>query len=494
MESPPKPETSNEPSGVTSQLCQWIEALTLKDIPVEIQERAKYLILDGLACGLNGAHVPWSEQAVKVMVEFEGPGDHPLFGWDVNVGPLNAALLNGAFIQACELDDFHSAAPLHSCAVILPALFAAAQSRKRCTNCRSENAHFAVNGATFLLACIVGFEVGPRAGHALNGTEILQRGWHCGTIFGHPAAAAATSKLLGAPSGQIESAIGIACTQACGLMSAQYEGMIKRMQHGFAARNGLFAARLASSGYVGIHKVFERPYGGFLATFSQGSARDPQYQESEVVKDLGRHWHTREIRTKMHACVGGAHGLVEAIALLQHKEPEKMGDLRRIAHIKIRLSHPMFVHGGWKAERPITATGAQMNAGYICAVQLVDKQVLLGQFADSKLDRDEVWDLVPKIDCEHGPEFDHVVRGCGTHVVIKFGDGSSLEEVIDQPRGFDPPLSNEELLGKWRKLTENLVDHERRDAIEKYVLELDQVDDVGKLSAALSGSVANPLE
>ncbi|KAL8788549.1 MAG: hypothetical protein Q9213_001622 [Squamulea squamosa] len=494
MASPSKLETPNEPNGVTTQLCQWIEALTLKDVPPEIQERAKYLILDGLACGLSGAHVPWSEQAVKAMMDFEDPGQHALFGWDLKVAPLTAALLNGTFIQACELDDFHSAAPIHSCAVILPALFAAAQSQKRCVNCRSENPHFAVNGATFLLACIVGFEVGPRVGHALNGAEVLQRGWHCGPVFGHPAAAAATSKLLGAPSTQIEDAIGIACTQACGLMSARYEGMIKRMQHAFAARNGLFAARLARSGYVGIRKVFERPYGGFLAMFSQGSAKDPPYRESEVVKDLGGSWHTSEIRTKMHACVGGAHGLIEAIASLQQREPEKMADVSRIAHINIRLSHPVFAHEGWKAERPITATGAQMNTGYICAVQLVDRQVLLEQFADTKLDRDEVWNLASKIDCEHGPEFDHVVRGCGAHVVIQFEDGASLEETIDQPRGFDPPLPNEELFQKWRKLTANLIDHERRDAIEKYVLGLDKVDDVGKLSAALSGPVANPLE
>ena len=108
---------------------------------------------------------------------------------------------------------------------------------------------------------------------------MLQLGWHCGPIFGHPAAAAAASKLFNASSFQIEDAIGIACTQSCGLMSAQYEGMIKRMQHAFAARYGLFGALLPRSGYFGIRKVFERPYGGYLSMFSQGSAKTPKYQE-----------------------------------------------------------------------------------------------------------------------------------------------------------------------------------------------------------------------
>ena len=402
---------------------------------------------------------------------------------------MAAALLNGTFIQACELDDFHSVAPLHSCAVLLPALFAAAQCQKS-----AKKGARTVDGASFLVSCIVGFEVGPRAGHALNGSEVLQLGWHCGPVFGHPAAAAAASKLFKISALQIEDAIGIACTQSCGLMSAQYEGMIKRMQHAFAARNGLFGALLARSGYVGIRKVFERPYGGYLSMFSQGSAKDPKYQEQEIVKGLGEFWHTNAFRTKMHACVGGAHGLIEGIAALQQREPEKMSDLGSISHINIRLSHPVYAHDGWKAERPLTATGGQMNAGYICAVQLVDKQVLLAQFANSQLDRDEIWSLVPKIDCEHGPEFDFPSRGCGAHILVRFSDGSILEEIIDQPRGFDPPISNDEIYAKWRKLTDEIVDHDRRDTIEECILGLENLEDVGEIASAMNGMVANPLK
>jgi 2-methylcitrate dehydratase PrpD len=44
----------------------------------------------------------------------------------------------------------------------------------------------------------------------------------------------------------------MAAAQCCGLMSAQLESMVKRMQHGFASRDGLTAAALAASGYVGI--------------------------------------------------------------------------------------------------------------------------------------------------------------------------------------------------------------------------------------------------
>ena len=398
-------------------------------------------------------------------------------------------MLNSAFIQACELDDFHSVAPLHSASILLPTLFAAAE----CESSRPTGAS-TVDGSSFLLALLVGLEVGPRAGMALNGGEVLAMGWHCGPIFGHPAASAAASKLFHLDPSATEDAIGMACTQSCGLMAAQYEGSVKRMQHGFASRNGLFGALLARSGYKGIKKIFERPYGGYLSMFTMGSEREPRYEETEVVKDLGTYWHTNGYRTKLYACVGGAHGLIEAITNLQAKHPKRMDDLSALTSMTIRLSKPVYAHCGWPpSERPMSATGSQMSCAYIAAVQLVERQVLLAQFATRALDSDDVWRLVPLISCEHDPDFDTPKRGCGAHIRMEFADGEVFEEVVDQPRGFDPPLTNEAIREKWRELTDGVVDGKRRDEIEKAVLGLEGLGEVGELIRLLAGEVRNPL-
>ncbi len=39
-------------------------------------------------------------------------------------------------------------------------------------------------GRQFLLALILGYEVGTRIGLALHGPEMLSRGWHSGVVFG----------------------------------------------------------------------------------------------------------------------------------------------------------------------------------------------------------------------------------------------------------------------------------------------------------------------
>lgn len=71
-----------DPDGQTGRLCNWVSNVTLEDIPTDVRTRAKYLILDGIACALVGAHLPWSEKAANAILEMEPPGDCIIFGWD----------------------------------------------------------------------------------------------------------------------------------------------------------------------------------------------------------------------------------------------------------------------------------------------------------------------------------------------------------------------------------------------------------------------------
>ena len=370
--------------------------------------------------------------------------------------------------------------------MVLPAIFAASEAEK---NNHKGNMK-AVSGSRFLLAAIAGFETGPRAGGALYGKDMLSRGWHSGPVFGCPASAAAASKLFELPASDIESAIGIACTQAGGLMSAQYEGMVKRMQHAFAARNGLLGSLLARSGYGGIKKVFERPYGGFLAMFSAGNGRTPPYKLEEVTDQLGQLWHTNLIRIKLYACVGGCHGQIEVLQKMQQAHPDRFArnKLKNIQEITVYLSEAIFAHDGWVPERPITATGGQMSAPYIGAVQLVDSQVLAEQFEEDRLDRDEVWELTRKTTCHHSTEFDQPNQLSGARVIVRFYDGLTIEGSTPWPKGFNPILDNADILNKFRGLADPIVGEKRRAQIEKKVLELDQLEDVEELLDLLAAT------
>ncbi|KAI1799496.1 putative immune-responsive protein [Daldinia bambusicola] len=481
------------PEGPTRRLCTWVERLKYHDIPEEIITRAKYLILDGLACGLVGAHLPSSEKAAAAVLDLEVvEGSASVFGWERKVGPLSAALLNGTFIQGFELDDWHRDAPIHSNSVLLPALFAAAEHYGRGTG-DTPDLHY--SGKDLLLAYITGCEVGPRVGLGLWGAHVLSKGWHSGAIFGPSASAAAVAKLFGLSSAAVEDALGIACTQAGGLMSAQFESEVKRMQHAFASRNGLLAAVLAKGGYVGIKKVYEREYGGFLAMFSSGNDMQPQFKPEEVSKDLGVKWEIEGIMVKPYASMAGTHCTIDCMAALRMLYPEKTRDFSKFESIRIELSEPAYHHGGWKAVRPLTSTGTQMSNAYIGAVYLVDEEVTPTQFCNDKLDRDEVWRLVDITTCECNPEYSKSPQDkARTKVTITFKDGSApLSHEKGAPRGVQPPLSNEEVLRKWRIVTKGIIDEERRSRIEQAVLALDECDDIAAITKLMTGLTVNPL-
>ena len=191
------PSSVSDPKGLTVELCHWAINLELSQVPQDIQHRAKLLILDGLGCGIVGARLPWSEKATKAIVELEPRGSCSIFGWEKKLSGSAAALLNSTFIQAFKLDDWHPHSPLHSAALLLPALLAAVEH----TN---ESYGTSTSGDSFLMAMIVGLEVGLRIGLGLNGGEILLRGCHSGAIINDPAVAVAVSKLLALSPRRIE--------------------------------------------------------------------------------------------------------------------------------------------------------------------------------------------------------------------------------------------------------------------------------------------------
>src|ERR1700741_2066162 len=311
---------ATDPNGPTGRLATWLADTTLDDIPPSVREHAKHLLLDGIACALVGAQLPVSRKGVEGVTALDNAGSALLIGWGGRATSApSAAMLNSSFIQGFELDDYHPLAPLHSNSLVIPAMLAAAPPVGR------------VSGARFLLGAILGYETGPRAGQALGGLEMISRGWHSGVVFGTLSAAASAGTLYGLNAAGFEDALGMATTQSCGLMSAQFESMVKRMQHGFASRNGLTAAALAASGYVGIKRVFEREYGGRPSGFGEGHPPDA----GQITAGLGTVWETDRIAVKAYAAMGLLHAAIEA-ALKLRATGQAIVD--QIARIDIDLS------------------------------------------------------------------------------------------------------------------------------------------------------------
>jgi 2-methylcitrate dehydratase PrpD len=470
-------QTATDPAGPTGQLAGWVAHLTLDDVPAPVAERAKYLLLDGLGCALVGAQLPWSRTATCAVLGLEGSGDSVVIGTGRTTGAPAAAVLNGTFIQGFELDDFHPLAPLHSCSLLIPALLSTASVREATTT-----------GAELLLGAIAGFEVGPRVGYTLHGAQMLDRGWHSGSVFGTHSAAMASGKLRGLTPAQLEDALGLAGTQSAGLMAAQFEAMSKRMHHGLAARNGFYAAGLAAAGYTGIKRVFEREYGGYLSVFGEGHNPDA----SLLTTQLGQHWETTVIMVKSYAAMGGLHGAIDAARKLRESVvPED------ISKVDITVGETVYKHGWWTPQRPLTSIGAQMNIGYATAAALLDGNVLPDQFTAARLDSDDIWSLidVTSVHLDESLAQAPITERFRTDVSVTTRNGEVHHVRVVAPHGAPTdPVTNDELVAKFHALADRVTNRGRAEAIQRAVVGLEELDDIEYLIDLLAAPVAGALD
>lgn len=470
-------ETVTDPAGPTGLLATWVAELTLDDVPPPVVDRAKHLLLDGIGCALVGAQLPWSRIATDAVLTLEGSGDSIVIGTGRRTSAPAAAVLNGTFIQGFELDDFHPLAPLHSCSLLIPALLSTAATRSATTT-----------GRELLLAAIAGFEVGPRVGHALHGTQMLDRGWHSGPVFGTHAAAMASGKLRALPPAQLEDALGLAGTQSAGLMAAQYEAMSKRMHHGLAARNGFYAAGLAAAGYTGIKRVFEREYGGFLSVFGEG--HDPD--AAALTADLGQRWETSLIMVKSYAAMGGLHGAIDAARRLRNSVAPQ-----NISSVDITVGETVYKHGWWLPERPLTPIGAQMNIGYATAAALLDGNVLPEQFTAARLNADDIWALISatRVHLDESLADADITEKFRTDLAVTTREGTVHRARVALPHGApNDPVTNDEVVAKFHALADRVTSRGRAAAIERAVIRLDDLIDVENLMDLLADPVAGALD
>jgi 2-methylcitrate dehydratase PrpD len=468
------------PDGPTGQLATWIAGFTLDQAPPDVQERAKHLLLDGFGCALVGAQVPWTRTAVETVTAFEGKGDTPIIGWGATTGAAAAAVLNGACIRALELSGDNALSYSHDIAVMIPAMLSVAHLDPTIT------------GARFVGAAIVGCESGTRAAMGLHGGKaLLLRGWHVGPVIGNVTAAAAMANILGLNAAQTEDALGHGCTQSFGLAGTSDGADSQRILAGWSSRNGLYAALLAKAGYTGIKQVFELSYGGWLSTFGEGQNPD----STQIASELGKRWDVllAEI-IKPYSCNGSLDCAVEALFDINDKRHLKAAE---IASIDFDMSTGAFEHSWWgPLKRPITIATAQLNLAYVAAVAVLDGEVLVKQFTPSCINSDDVWDLIPRINAHIDAAFDKDTdpsHNMQTRARIRFTDGTELDSYRVAPKMVTPGISNDEIVTKFRNVTDGIIDSDRQSRIEETILDLDKQYSLEALVELLARPVKSPF-
>lgn len=457
----------------TRRIAGFVSKLDYEQIPGDARERAKLLILDSLGCAIYGAKLEWCRILQETFGVLDATRTTSIWGTAQKLSSPNAALVNGTQVQGFELDDVHRDGVLHCGAVTLPALVAVAES------------HANLSGREFLTAAIAGYEVGPRVGRCM-GQEHIGQGWHSGATVGVFSAAAGAARGLRLDAEETVHALGIAGTQAAGLMAAQYGAMVKRMHAGRSSQSGLYGALLAKAGFTGIRDVFEAPYGGFCTTFSRSTDR---FNLDALSAGLGTEWETMRVALKFYACVGSNHTTLDAIRDIRRRRPFKLDELDRIV---VHGSRVTVDHVGWPY-KPEGLTSAQLNLPYCVATLLLEGDVFVDEFTEDAVANPDRMELSKKVEVvedssitARGARFRHMVR-----VDVHLRDGSVESETREAPRGSEHSFAPaQDIVEKFRKLTRAAMPASQQDALIKATLAADTLPDSRELIRLLHVSGA----
>ncbi|MGV8989224.1 MAG: MmgE/PrpD family protein [Cypionkella sp.] len=451
--------------GATAVLARYVAGLRYEDVPAEVITRLKLLMLDSIGCALYGARLEWSRILLKQLTAVDDTRRVGIWGTRHRLSAPHAALINGTQVQGFELDDVHRVGVMHVGAVTLPALFGALAGRT------------GVNGRTFLAAALAGYEVGPRVGICM-GQEHIGQGWHSGATLGVFSAAAAAARGIGLDALRTQHALGIAGTQAAGLMAAQYGSMVKRMHAGRSAQSGLYGALLAEGGLTGILDVLEAPYGGFCTTFSRSTDR---FDLSALTAGLGESYETMRIALKFYSCVGSNHTTLDAFRDMQADHPFGADD---VAQITVFGSQVTVDHVGW-AYAPQGLTSAQLNLPFCIATQMLEGDVFVEQFDEAAVTDAARIAFSRKVAVVHDPaitalgaKFRHKVR-----VEVTLRDGTHLTRMREAPNGSEHSFASEAaIVAKFHKLAQDVLPDTQRQNLVEAILGLEDLSDVGRLA------------
>jgi 2-methylcitrate dehydratase PrpD len=381
-------------AGPSAALARFLAQARWEDVPAAVRQEAKRAILNILGCMLAGQR----EAAVKLLAKTLGGGRNL-----PNRGAMLAAAAN-----ALDFDDTHLPTVIHPGAPVAGALFALAKARS-------------VSGQELLHAYILGVETACRVGNAVSPGH-YEHGWHITGTCGVFGAAAAAAKLLKLDEKQFLSALGIAATQAAGLVE-MLGSTARVLNAAFAARNGLTAVLLAAQGLEGPAQPLEGDR-GFVRVF--GGSR----KLGALTEGLGKQWALREVAYKPYPCGVVLHALIDACLQLR----EGASGFERI---EIQLN-PLAIERGDRPN-PREAQEARLSAQHCAAVALLDGAAGVAQFTDEAVQRPEVALIRSRVRLVADDSLDKAAA-------VVFVDGKALRA---EPRRT---LSGAELEAKFRSL------------------------------------------
>ena len=467
---------------VTKDLATFITKVKYEDLPHDVVEKVKLILLDDIGNALGGYITDRARIAVELVDEMGGKPQASIIGGRLTSYPL-ASFLNSELINALDYDLI---GPLgsHITPYVTSTPLAIAQR---------ENA----KGKDLILALALSHEVGGRLLSSMAQQKMLigeppyykesPRFSTSGAVFG---AVAGAAKLLDSDVTTLTNAFGIAgaSTAVPGNIKWHHTAgpsiMCKyNCWTGWISQLATVSVLLAEKGFTGDRTILDGEYGYWQMVGS------PYFKVDNLLGGLGEAWHINEVSFKMYPTCAPYHTAIEGISNLIKENQIRPGDIESIV-VKGDpiLMTPNRVHTEIKSF-------ADMQFAVIpnlaLAVFYGDKPSpawqMPGVYNDPRMKM-----MVPKIKLEPHPKIDELLAEQARKGKLPIYMGNIVEitakgekfttEVVSPKGAADRPVSQDELIEKFRgNASYSMLKSSKVDELIGLLLHLDEIDNVVEL-------------
>jgi 2-methylcitrate dehydratase PrpD len=359
---------------LTQRLAEFIVDTRPADIPRDVMDASRDALIDTLGVALVGGLDEVGEIALKYVRDLGARSEATIWGTPVTTSMAEAAFVNGIFGHALDFDDVHANVHGHPSTTIVPAALSVGEA-------------VGASGEALLAAYAIGLEVAGKLGIAL-GNGHYQRGWHATATTGVFASTAAAGRLLGLNVEQMRHALGLAASQASGLLR-NFGTMTKPFHAGHAARCAVQSALLARSGFTADTSIFD----GKRSFFDSYSEKDGQPLEP-LIDQLGKSWEATVpgISYKRWPCCYCNHRPVGAMLQLIKDHAIRADQVEAV-----EIGFPPGTDTALIHTNPQTGLEGKFSIEYVAAATLLDGKVGIDTFSDVMVQRPEARALMKKV-------------------------------------------------------------------------------------------------
>jgi 2-methylcitrate dehydratase PrpD len=447
---------------VTERLAQFITQVDSNSISAKAIENAKLHILDTLGVALAGYEHPVAKIVLDYCKYMDGPADVTIWGSNQKTSMPIGAFANGMLAHAIDYDDWDGIAHVgHPSCMVVSSSLSTAEA-------------MGASGKDFLRGYITGIEVGTQISAACP-TDIHDRGFHSTPVHGSMGSVAAAASMLRLSADKVRAAFGIAASGAGGL-HRQQGSMVKPFHAGNTARDAVEAALLADRGFTADPAIIESSRGFCDAFFGKDRC---DYEKMLVGLGQPLYVESPGLSFKLHPCSAPQFLAADATIHLVRQHNIRPEDVKQV---ELRINKVRYD----RHYRPELQSGLQgkFTINYVCAIAFLRGRLERASFYDATLKDPKVQEAFKKVNVVIDESIP--VRGEYCPVMIELTDGRKVEHTATIQRGHAKnPLTEEEVLAKFRDNVKEMIPKERGEELIACVRRLDSVSNVRELTRLL---------